>query len=54
AARLIAKEAGATAGHFGDVPDSYPADLWGRDILISAPAVWEPVRSILRSASGYD
>ncbi|EMP55074.1 inositol monophosphatase [Marinobacter santoriniensis NKSG1] len=54
AARLIAKEAGATAGHFGDVPEGYPADLWGRDILISAPAVWEPVRSILRSASGYD
>ena len=54
AARLIAKEAGATAGHFGEVPEGYPADLWGRDILISAPAVWEPVRSILRSASGYD
>ena len=54
AARLIAKEAGATAGHFGEVPAGYPADLWGRDILISAPEVWEPVRSILRSASGYD
>lgn len=54
AARLIALEAGATAGHFGDVPDGYPADLYGRDILISAPAVWEPVRRILRSASGYD
>ncbi|MDY6814836.1 MAG: inositol monophosphatase family protein [Pseudomonadota bacterium] len=54
AARLIAREAGATAGHFGEVPSGYPADLWGRDILISAPAVWEPVRSILRSASGYD
>jgi len=54
AARLIALEAGATAGHFGDVPDGYPADLYGRDILISAPAIWEPVRQILRSASGYD
>jgi len=54
AARLIALEAGATAGHFGDVPEGYPADLYGRDILISAPAVWEPVRGILRSASGYD
>ena len=54
AARLIAKEAGATAGHFGDVPEGYPEDLWGQDLLISAPAVWEPVRSILRSASGYD
>ncbi|XKH01908.1 inositol monophosphatase [Marinobacter nauticus] len=54
AARLIAREAGATAGHFGDVPEGYPEDLWGQDLLISAPAVWEPVRSILRSASGYD
>ena len=53
AARLIALEAGATAGHFGEVPKGYPADLYGRDILISAPAVWEPVRQILRSASGY-
>ncbi len=54
AARLIALEAGATAGHFGEVPDGYPADLWGRDILISAPAIWEPVREILRKASGYE
>ncbi|MGC8120639.1 inositol monophosphatase family protein [Marinobacter sp. VGCF2001] len=54
AARLIAKEAGATVGHFGEVPEGYPADLYGRDILISAPAVWAPVRSILRTASGYN
>lgn len=54
AARLIALEAGATAGHFSEVPKGYPADLWGRDILISAPAIWEPVREILRSASGYE
>ncbi len=53
AARLIALEAGATAGHFGEVPEGYPADLYGRDILISAPEVWEPVREILRKASGY-
>ncbi|HEY9121129.1 MAG TPA: inositol monophosphatase family protein [Marinobacter sp.] len=54
AARLIALEAGATAGHFSEVPDGYPADLWGTDILISAPAIWEPVREILRKASGYE
>jgi myo-inositol-1(or 4)-monophosphatase len=53
AARLIALEAGATAGHFGDVPDGYPADLWGRDILISAPAIWPEIRQLLRGASGY-
>lgn len=54
AARLIALEAGAAAGHFSEVPESYPADLWGKDILISAPAIWEPVREILRKASGYE
>jgi myo-inositol-1(or 4)-monophosphatase len=53
AARLIAIEADATAGHFGDVPEGYPADLWGRDILISAPAIWQTIRQILRDASGY-
>lgn len=53
AARLIALEAGASAGHFGDVPEGYPEDLWGQDILISAPELWQPVRQILRSASGY-
>ncbi|WP_273425598.1 inositol monophosphatase family protein [Marinobacter sp.] len=54
AARLIALEAGATAGHFGEVPEGYPADLYGRDILISAPDIWQPVREILRTASGYN
>ncbi|HKK57650.1 inositol monophosphatase family protein [Marinobacter sp.] len=54
AARLIALEAGATAGHFSEVPEAMPADLWGRDILISAPAVWDPARKILRQASGYE
>ncbi|WP_286220941.1 inositol monophosphatase family protein [Marinobacter apostichopi] len=54
AARLIALEAGATAGHFGEVPEGYPADLYGKDILISAPDIWQPVREILRTASGYN
>jgi len=51
AARLIAKEAGARAGHFGTVPAGYPEDLWGQDILISAPALFEPVRALLMQAS---
>ncbi len=53
AARLIAIEAGARAGHFGEVPKNQPADLWGKDILVSAPKLWQPVREILRKASGY-
>ncbi len=50
AARLIAREAGATAGHFSEVPAGYPEDLWGQDILISAPALFEPVRALLQQA----
>ncbi|SFL84644.1 inositol monophosphatase family protein [Marinobacter zhejiangensis] len=51
AARLIAIEAGASAGHFSTVPDGYPEDLWGQDILVSTPALFEPVQTLLRQAS---
>ncbi|MDX1756440.1 MAG: inositol monophosphatase family protein [Marinobacter sp.] len=51
AARLIAQEAGARAGHFSEVPAGYPEDLWGQDILITAPALFEPVRELLQRAS---
>lgn len=51
AARLIALEAGASAGHFTPVPANCPEDLWGRDILISAPALFEPLRDTLAGAS---
>ncbi|MDG5501431.1 inositol monophosphatase family protein [Marinobacter sp. BGYM27] len=50
AARLIALEAGASCGHFNGVPDGYPEDLWGQDILISAPAVFEPLQTLLHNA----
>lgn len=53
AARLIAAEAGASVGHFGEVPEGFPADLWGQDILVTAPDLWDDVRALLRSASGY-
>lgn len=53
AARLIAAEAGATVGHFGTVPEGYPEDLWGQDIVIAAPEIWPRVRDLLRAASGY-
>ena len=50
AARLIALEAGATAGHFSAVPEGQPADLWGQDLLISAPGIYDELQSLLRSA----
>ncbi|MDX1587576.1 MAG: inositol monophosphatase family protein [Oleiphilaceae bacterium] len=49
AARLIAMEAGARAGHFSPVPEGYPEDLWGQDILISTPALFAPMQSLLAS-----
>ncbi|MDX1458634.1 MAG: inositol monophosphatase family protein [Marinobacter sp.] len=51
AARLIAQEAGARAGHFSDVPAGYPEDLWGQDILVSAPALFESIQALLQKAS---
>ncbi|TVP57611.1 MAG: inositol monophosphatase [Halomonadaceae bacterium] len=49
AARLIALEAGAMAGHFSDVPEGYPEDLWGQDILISTPGLYQGMRALLTS-----
>ncbi|MDX1633581.1 MAG: inositol monophosphatase family protein [Marinobacter sp.] len=51
AGRLIALEAGASAGHFTEVPGGKPADLWGQDLLISAPGIYDELRSLLKSAS---
>ena len=47
AARLIAMEAGARCGHFSPVPEGYPEDLWGQDILISSPAIYDPLKELL-------
>lgn len=47
AARLIALEAGAQAGHFSAVPEGYPEDLWGQDILISTPGLYQAMRELL-------
>ncbi len=49
AGRLIALEAGATAGHFSEVPHGQPADLWGQDILIAAPGIYDQLRALLAS-----
>lgn len=50
AARLIALEAGAHCGHFNGVPEGYPEDLWGQDILVSAPAVFDRLQALLHDA----
>ncbi|SFR82169.1 myo-inositol-1(or 4)-monophosphatase [Marinobacter daqiaonensis] len=50
AAKLIAREAGAKAGHFSAVPEGYPEDLWGKDNLIAAPEIYEKIRGLLAGA----
>ena len=50
AAKLIAREAGASAGHFSEVPEGYPEDLWGRDNLITAPGIYDGIRALLAEA----
>lgn len=50
AARVIALEAGARCGHFNPAPENYPEDLWGKDILICAPALFDRLRELLHRA----
>lgn len=50
AARLIAREAGARCGHLYAVPAEIPEDLYGRDILVSTPALYEHLEDALRQA----
>lgn len=52
AARLIAESAGAQCGHFNDVPkEAASAELWGKDILISTPALYGPLQQLLQQAT---
>lgn len=52
AARLIALEAGATCGHFSTVPEGYPEDLWGRDLIITAPGIHDALKELLPEPTG--
>lgn len=50
AARVIALEAGARCGHFTPVPAGYPEDLWPKDLLICAPALFDRLQDLLGNA----
>ncbi len=50
AARLIAAEAGATTGHIFPLADGVNADLEGNNLLISTPALFEGLQSMLQAA----
>lgn len=49
AARLIAKQAGANAGHFTDRPQSVHEELYGKDILIATPSLYPALEEILKT-----
>ena len=47
AARLIALEAGARCGHFGDVPANIPPAIYDNHLLVSTPDLYETSRELL-------
>lgn len=47
AARLIALQAGATCGHFCDVPNEIPVSIFDKNLLISTPELYEESRALL-------
>lgn len=53
AARLIAMEAGATCGHLNPVPDGIPEELFGEDIIIAAPQIYEALHRLLIEADSH-
>lgn len=50
AAQLVATEAGARFGHFSKVPANQNPQLWGQDILIATPALFDPLRELLQNS----
>jgi len=50
AAQLIAKEAGAKVGHFIPPPKDVPAELFGENLLISNPDLYDSLHNVLNSA----
>jgi len=47
---LIAREAGARTGHLYDCPAGLPAELYGENLLVSAPAIHGDLARLLRHA----
>lgn len=49
AAQLIASEAGASVGHFSEVPEGIDPQFYERDILIANPAIYPQLRVLLQA-----
>ncbi len=50
AAQLIAREAGASIGHFSEVPEDMDPQFYDRDILIANPAIFPQLQALLKVA----
>lgn len=50
AARLIALEAGAECGHFGEVPAGIDPQFYEHNILIANPTIYPLIRALLQEA----
>jgi myo-inositol-1(or 4)-monophosphatase len=48
AAALIAREAGARIGHWGEVPAGQLPELWGRESVVAAPGIYAALCDLLR------
>lgn len=47
---LIAREAGARTGHLYPCPDGIPEDLYGENILVASPELFDEIKELLRAA----
>jgi len=50
AARLIAMEAGARCGNLLPAPDSIPEELYGEDIIVASPELYERLVQLIKQA----
>jgi myo-inositol-1(or 4)-monophosphatase len=51
AAKLIAREAGATVTYLGEVPTGVSEDLYCQDVVVATPGISEALTCLLRDAS---
>ena len=44
---LVAREAGAKVGHLSPVPEGVYSDLWGKDLVVASPAIYDDLFAVL-------
>lgn len=54
AARLIALQAGAQAGHLDGRPKNYPAALYGEQMIVANPSLYAPLYQLLQKENEAD